>query len=502
MSQSKKKSTIKNMLIMGVYQSVTVVVGFIVPKLLLSTYGAEIHGYTSTVTTIMSYIALLNAGLSSAAVQSLYAPLAKRNQKQISASLKAIDQMYMKTGFLYIIAVVCCAAVLPFIIKSGISQVQIFGLMLVMGASNTMECFIYSKYRVLLQADQKLYVVTIGDIAALVVRCILQVILINHKASILLVQLVPLCMVFLRMFIVASYCRKFYILDRNVKPDYSAVSNRKPAFVHQIASLVVNNTDTIILTILSSLTQVSIYSVYNLVCAHINSLISYVFQHSVVASFGHLYSDSKREHLNSVFRTYEYIYMMVISIVFSATAVLLYPFVDLYTNAMKEIQYANFVYTCLFVCVGLANNIRIPCLMLINATGMFKETQRQAILEAVLNITISLCLVKKMGISGLLIGTLVSFLYRTTDIILFSSKNILKESSAISLRRSLRTLVVILITYFLCSKIINISMICSWNKWILTGIISTCIASITTCILNYVFERKEFINTIHYVLGK
>ena len=55
--------------------------------------------------------------------------------------------------------------------------------MIVIGASSTLECFIYSKYKVLLQADQRLFVVSVADTIMYFVRVGLQVILIWAKAT-------------------------------------------------------------------------------------------------------------------------------------------------------------------------------------------------------------------------------------------------------------------------------------------------------------------------------
>ena len=55
------------------------------------------------------------------------------------------------------------------------------------------------------------------------------------------------------------------------------------------------------------------------------------------------------------------------------------------------------IFAVLFMLIGFANNIRIPCLTMINAAGHFKETQWRAILEAVINITVSLLLIKPLS---------------------------------------------------------------------------------------------------------
>ena len=76
---SKKKASMLNMALMGAYQIVTALFGFVLPSMILNTYGASLHGYTTTVSNIMSYVALVNAGLAPAAVQALYTPLAKKD---------------------------------------------------------------------------------------------------------------------------------------------------------------------------------------------------------------------------------------------------------------------------------------------------------------------------------------------------------------------------------------------------------------------------------------
>ncbi len=60
---SKKKASMLNMALMGAYQIVTALFGFVLPSMILNTYGASLHGYTTTVSNIMSYVALVNAGL-------------------------------------------------------------------------------------------------------------------------------------------------------------------------------------------------------------------------------------------------------------------------------------------------------------------------------------------------------------------------------------------------------------------------------------------------------
>lgn len=488
---SKKKSSLINIVSMFGYQFVVMIIGFILPKLLLEQYGPDIHGYTSTVTTIMSYIALLNAGLSAAAIQSLYRPLAQNKHDEISSIVKAIDKFYVKTGIYYTIAVIACALVLPFFITGDITNFEIIFLMIVMGATSTLECFIYSKYMVLLQADQHLYVVSITNTIAVILRTIIQIILIKLNASIILVQALPLSMVFLRMFILHCYVKKRYpYLNKNAKPLDKALSKRWNAFIHQIAGLVVNNTDVVLLSTFKNLTYVSIYSVYNLVFSHLYTFMTSVFSHGTVASFGAIIHEDKKEELDEAFNIYEIAYYFSIIVVYSITSCMILPFVKIYTEKITDIPYVDYKLAILFIIISIMTNLRVPCNTLINASGHFKETQNRAIIEAVINIVASIILMIPFGMYGLLLGTICSFAFRTFDIIIYSNKKILKRKLWVSIKRVIIVVICILINWSIYMYLFKNLNIDNWILWILECIKIGLISVVIATIIMYIFENK------------
>ena len=67
MKDSKK---IRNNLILGILgRAVALVLGIIVPKLILKEYGSEVNGLLASVTNIYAYIAIVEAGVLSSALQ-------------------------------------------------------------------------------------------------------------------------------------------------------------------------------------------------------------------------------------------------------------------------------------------------------------------------------------------------------------------------------------------------------------------------------------------------
>lgn len=501
--KSRRKATLLNITFTTLYHITTAIFGFIIPSMLLSTYGANIHGYTSTVNSILNYIALINAGLAPAAVQALYAPLANKNHKRLNEVLNAINKFYVKSGYLYTLAVLTCAGILPFILSNQLPSYQIIGIMISIGATNILDCFIYSKYKILLQADQKLYVVSAVDTLMYFFRVGIQVFLIYRNYSIIVVLGVPAVVLIFRTLFLYLYTNKAYqFINRNIKPDNKSLDKRWSAMIHQVAGLVVYNTDVTLLTLFGSLIEVSIYSVYNLVFSHLYNVLTSVFSHGIVASIGQLLYEDKKQTVIKAFDMYEYVYYAIVSFVYGVTSIMILPFVGLYTKSTTNIQYVDPTLAILFLIIGLANNIRVPSGTLINAAGHFKETQFRSLLEAIINIVSSLILMKFLGMKGLLVGTIISFAYRSTDIIYYSHSRILKISCKQTVLRVIRLVVCIITSYFIVSNIIKIENLQSWMGWISYAFVASGITFFIVLGMNILFEYSLMLNVLKLVIKR
>ena len=120
-------------------------------------------------------------------------------------------------------------------------------------------------------------------------------------------------------------------------------------------------------------------------------------------------------------------YFLIFFVVVACMGVLLIPFISVYTIDMKDVQYVRPVIAALFTLLVFLQNVRIPGLTIICAAGHYKETRYQAGLEAAINIVVSLALVWSMGMTGVLIGTVCSYGYRSFEIILYTNRHLIRN---------------------------------------------------------------------------
>ena len=149
------------------------------------------------------------------------------------------------------------------------------------------------------------------------------------------------------------------------------------------------------------------------------------------------------------------------------------------------------------------NQIRIPSLITINVAGHFKETQWGAIVEALINISVSLSLFffTDLGLYGLLIGTVCSYIFRTTDVILYTHRHLVISSVWVTVKTFLINLFAMVLIYYMFSIAIPLHSY-SILDWIVKAVVVSLISVLIFCVINFLFNREKIVKIISIVISK
>ena len=112
-----KKAVINIITTLGL-QVIAIVYGFIVPKIIITSFGSSVNGLVSSITQFLAYISLLESGIGPVIKASLYKPIANKNKKEISDVLKASEKFFKTISFIFIIYLLILAFVYPLIVSS------------------------------------------------------------------------------------------------------------------------------------------------------------------------------------------------------------------------------------------------------------------------------------------------------------------------------------------------------------------------------------------------
>ncbi len=468
----------------------TLLYGFIVPRLIIKAYGSEINGFIASATQFITYFNLVEAGISGAAIYSLYKPLSERNETKISSIVCAAKNFYIQSGYIFAAMVLFLALGYPLVVSvPGLAYWQICLTVLCIGSAGAMDFFTLSKYRVLLTADQRSYVISFGQMVMFSANIIIVAVFAAFRFNIAAMQAALVCSVILRSLILWAYTKKKYpYLDYNAAPDNTAIKDRWNVLYLEILVGVQTSGPIILATIFTSLAQVSVYSIYNMVIGGINGLFA-VFISGLAASFGQVLVKGQRKILQNAYQEFEQVYYIGITIVYSVALLMIIPFIKLYIGAVSDINYIVPILGFLFVLNGLMYNIKTPQSMMVISAGMYRQTRFASSMHALLAFGAGAVLAPVWGLEGIVIAFIASNIYRTAFFTFFVPRNITKLSYKRSLKRMLLVLFNFSIAVFIFFKF---KIECAnFYQWIMCGTVLTLLVSVWVIALNLLSDYKN-----------
>ncbi len=206
----KKKKSL-NIFITGlISQVVILLLGIVIPKLLIVSYGSEVNGLLSSIKQIFVYVALLEAGIGTAALQAMYEPIAKDDKEKASEIMVATDRYFKRTGLFYGVAVVLLAILYPIVIKVELEYWMVAVIILLQGSAGVIKYFFQGKLTILLRVDGRSYVTTNIATIVNVATHLIQIILILSGFDIIAVQIAYFVINLVQMLYLTWYVRKHY----------------------------------------------------------------------------------------------------------------------------------------------------------------------------------------------------------------------------------------------------------------------------------------------------
>lgn len=415
-------------------QAVTAICGFIVPRLVLESFGSETNGMVSSITQFLGIIALMESGFGSVAKTAFYRPLASGDRNGISGVYNATESFFKRIALIFAGYCVVLSFVFPLIKESSFDYFFVLTLVLILGIKSFMQYYFGVSYTLLFGADQCSYISGFLQVVAIILNAILTVILLNAGAGVHVVKLVSAGVFIIKPIIMNIYGRRKYKIDYKIPKDQKSLSQKWDNLGQSIALYIHTKTDSMLITFFLNFAEVSVYSVYSLVTTSLSAIITSISS-GFVSGLGNMYAKGEKENFDKVFSLYEFVNITVTFLFYTIAFIVIIPFVKVYTINVTDVDYIRPVFAGIIVVAELLYCLRLPYYYMITNARHFKQIKKGAYVEAGLNVSISLVLINLMGITGLVIGTSVAMLFRTTQIVLYCSKNIIKRTPWVVLKR-------------------------------------------------------------------
>ena len=418
----KNKLLARNTYTSLLYQVVTVACGFVLPKLILVHYGTAVNGLVNSITQFLGLITYLDLGISAVVQSALYKPLAEKNNKNISEIISSARKFFKTIARILAVYVVILIFIYPFIIQNSEFDIVYTGTLIVaISISSFAQYYFGITDQLLISADQRVYIPYMLQIITLIVNTITCAILMSLGHSIQLVKLTTSLIFLVRPLYYRIYVNKHYNINRNAHYEKEPIQQKWNGIAQHVAAVVIGGTDTVVLTLFSTLQNVSIYGVYYLVINGVQKI--FVSATTGFQSFyGDLWAKGETEKLRKSFESLVWTIHTSVVFVFGCVAVLIVPFVKVYTFGVNDADYDVPLFALLITLAYAVYCIRLPYNLMVLAGNHYKQTQKSYIIATALNIVVSVITVKIYGLIGVAAGTLISMLYQTIWMAYYNDK--------------------------------------------------------------------------------
>ncbi len=405
----KRGNVFLNSIMSFIAQLVMILSQFFVRSFFIKYIGEEMLGLDATILSVLNMFSLAEAGLSSAMIVFLVRPLQEDNQKEVNRILNTFRIMYQFIGGGYLIAALLFAPFLRFFITGievGPLLYLYYGLLAVNGALT----YFLSYRKVLLFADQRMYLQKLINAGGNLLFCLLQTGALALGGNYLVYIVLKISQTFGENLFIYLICGKRYWYLQKQQIDRAFLAGRltdmKNLFVGQVAGYIYGSSDALVISKVISTVQVAYYNNYYLVMNGLKTLLLSLFQAAVPMLKGHMVRQEKKEgNEDALFWMYTHIGFLLASLVVVPAYCLIEPFMAAWVGEKFLLGKGIFflMATDLYVCV-----LQNPLGDYIIAQELFAYSKYPDMAGAVINIVLSVFLSVSMGVEGVLYGTVIS----------------------------------------------------------------------------------------------
>ncbi|MDU5086297.1 MAG: polysaccharide biosynthesis C-terminal domain-containing protein [Anaerococcus vaginalis] len=492
----KNKITLLNSISALFLQVVTIISGFIIPKIILLYFGSSVNGLVSSISQFLSYIALIEGGVTGVIYASLYKPLLDNDKTKISRILVTSKIFYRRIGYIFMAYSLVLAVIYPLFINKDFDFLFASGLTIVLSITLLIQYMFSLTLKTLLVADKKLYIISFTQVGIIILNIIFTYISARIYPNIHILKFISGIMYVFQPLIYAKYVNKNYDISWSEKQDNTLLKERWNGFAINVANFIHTSTDITILTIFTNLKIVSVYYVYSLVINGLGSLVKSISS-GIEPTIGHSYAKNDSNDINFKMDLYEFVIFFLVGFLFTVASIQITPFVMVYTKKINDANYCQPIFGYVIVLAEALYLLKYPHLSIAYTANKFKEITVPAFIEAFINIVISVIIVNKIGLIGVAIGTAIAMLYRMIFQVRYTKKILPNRKPRIYYKKLIIISIATIVAILMCNLIrINEE---NFVNLILGASIHSLIVLIVYFITAFLFFKREFKFLISYI---
>lgn len=408
---SRTKKTMVNTAFSIASQLLAVVLSFALRTAFIRILGAQYTGVSSVFATILTMLSLSELGFGTAVATALYKPLRENDQESIRQLMDFYKKAYRLVALFVFSAGMLCIPFLGYLIHDVPDIKENITVIYVLYIIRTAASYLMIYKTTLLRADQKLYVVKKYEMICETIRYLVEIAVLIICHEYLLYLVIEVVSIIVQNYIVTKKAEKEYPYAFQKPKEklskemvISLLKDVKGLSVFKLSGTIGNSIDTILISGYINTSTVAVVGNYTLIKSHINKILLQFFS-AVIPSIGNLATENNAEKQESVFNRLFYVSFLIVNFCSVSMYVLFKPFITVWIGSEyvlgNEIAFIIAFDFFLYILLQAIASFR-------TANGLFVKGQYRPLFTAILNVILSILLIRRYGIFGTIAATVVA----------------------------------------------------------------------------------------------
>lgn len=459
MKIERTKNATRNMffgLILKIYQ---IIVPFLMRTAMIYFMGVQYLGLNSLFTSILHVLNLVELGVGSAMVFSMYKPIAEHDSITICALMRLYKIYYRIIGLVVLTLGLCLVPFIPHLINGNVpADINIYILYLMNLGATVLSYWLFAYKNSILQAHQRADISSKIRLFTDTLKYILQLctlaIFHNYYMYVMVILLTQIITNIVNAIIADKMYPNYKAEGKLSKLEVRKINERiRDLFTSKIGAVVVNSSDTIVISAFLGLTTLAIYQNYYYLITSVIGIVGIVF-HSCTAGIGNsLIVESKEKNYND-FKKFTFIIAWISGFCTCCFLCLFQPFMKIWMGEALMLEFSVVICLCIYYFIYEFNSLFN---LYKDAAGIWHEDRFRPLATALANLTMNLIMVQFIGIYGVMLSTVLSTLFVGMPWLLHNLFTTIFETKYIKsylfslLKYCLVSFAVCVLTYFICS---------------------------------------------------
>ncbi len=406
------KNSLRNVYTSILSNVLNIFIGLLSQAIFIKILGSEYLGFNSFFSNIISMLSIVEMGIGSAIIYNLYNPIANNNIEDIKSLMIFYKKSYRIIAIIISIIGISIIPILPFFININSVTVNInIYLVYILFLVDTIFSYFLSYKRSILYANQKNYIINLIHILYTVFMNLFQLLILIFIKDYYLYLLVKIFMRIVENIAITIVANRIYpyLKEKNInkldkKIEYDILKKVKALFCHKVGTFIVLGSDNIIISKFLGINIVGLYSNYYLIINSVQNIFGQIIQ-STTASIGNMLVTDKKEKQYTIFKRIRFLNFWISTFTSISILVITESFITIWIGKKYILPTSVLI---VLVINYYFNSSRATYNSFKDAAGIYYEDRYIPLVESFINILVSIFLVKKIGLPGVFIGTIIS----------------------------------------------------------------------------------------------